>query len=98
METYVSGTAVKISSSSRCSSSSVLVFDSSSDCGSHDATSRWLRDKATFARLRITSDSDFDSDIFLLAAVETAGFGSLAVIGGAFFCQRFRAVERRSDL
>lgn len=65
--THVSGTAVKISSSSRWSSSSVLGFASSSVacCGSHEATSRWLRDRATLARLRITSDSLLESDMFV---------------------------------
>jgi len=102
--TYVSGTAVKISSSSRCSSSSVLVFASSSSdfCGSHDATRRWLRDRATFARLRMTSDSLLESDIFLfwLSMSNYAGFESVfaAVIGGAFFCRYERAVRGRSDL
>lgn len=58
---------MKISSSSRWSSSSVLGFDSSSGdcCGSHEATSRWLRDRATLARLRITSDSLLESDILV---------------------------------
>lgn len=64
-ETYVSGTAVKISSSSRWSSSSDLVLArSSSDClGSHEETRRWLRARATFALFKMTSDSLLDSDI-----------------------------------
>lgn len=58
---------MKISSSSRWSSSSVLGFASSSVvcCGSHEATSRWLRDRATLARLRITSDSLLESDMLV---------------------------------
>lgn len=58
--TYVSGTAVKISSSSLRRSSSVLVLSGSSSgvlAGSHEATRRWLRARATLARLRIMSDS-----------------------------------------
>lgn len=78
--TYVSGTAVKISSSSRWSSSSVLGFASSSGvcCGSHEATSRWLRDRATLARLRITSDSLLESDIL----VSLCSMSQCRVIGG----------------
>ena len=62
---YVSGTAVKISSSSRCNSSSDLTLANSSSvwAGSQDATRRWLRARATFARLRMTSDSVFESDM-----------------------------------
>lgn len=63
--THVSGTAVKISSSSCWSSESVFVGSSLSSWeGSQEATRRWLRDRATFARLRIMSDSDFERDIF----------------------------------
>lgn len=52
---------MKISSSSFRSSSSDLVFEvcSSVVCGgSHEATRRWLRARATFARLRIMSVED----------------------------------------
>lgn len=65
-ETHVSGTAVNISSSSRRNSSSLLgIVDDSSAVwgGSHEATSRWLRARATLARLRIMSVSGFDVDV-----------------------------------
>lgn len=73
---YVSGTAVKISSSSFRSSSSDLVFDvcSSVVCGgSHEATRRWLRARATFARLRIMSVEDILPFFFVVYDV---GLGS----------------------
>ena len=72
---YLSGTATKISSSSRCNSSSVLdVFEGSPPFvgvsrGSHDATSRWLRASATLARLRMMSVSSLDVE-----AEDMAGF------------------------
>ena len=70
-EPYVSGTAVNISSSSRRNSSSVfgIVDDSSTDWGgSHEATSRWLRARATLARLRIMSVSGFDVDVVIFSS------------------------------
>lgn len=87
--TYVSGTAVKISSSSFWSSSSVLVGSSEDFSGSHEATRRWLRDRATLARLRITSDSLFESDI-------SAGVGVVMVdkMRCFFLCRWFWGGDR----
>ena len=58
-ETYSSGTGVKISFSSFSSSSSDLVFASSSGVfgGSHEAISLWLLASATLALLNIISAS-----------------------------------------
>ena len=78
---YVSGTAVKISSSSLCSSSSDLAFEDCSSVvcgGSHEATRRWLRARATLARLRIMSVEDI-SPFFLFVFLLVISWGDFEV-------------------